>query len=166
MQFLNCTLVGNNGSTSLIRNRSTVGVPFHIFTNNIFTSNSFTTELINYNASWQTSGTITILTNLFDGAVTAPLQVNGSPVIGVSGNIAGNPDFFDLLGGDYRITTSSIAIDAGSSLNDVVEDFSGGPRPIGAFYDIGAFEGFSTSTLPMATFNFSTEAKNWNFYLE
>lgn len=41
---------------------------------------------------------------------------------------------------DFTLTSSSPCINAGVSLSDVTEDYLGVPRPIGAGYDIGAYE--------------------------
>jgi len=41
---------------------------------------------------------------------------------------------------NYRLLTGSPAIDKGTALSDVPDDFDGNSRPKGAAYDIGAFE--------------------------
>jgi len=48
----------------------------------------------------------------------------------------------DPANGDYRLNpaTAQAAIDAGIALADVPTDFAGNPRPLGAAYDIGAYE--------------------------
>jgi hypothetical protein len=45
-----------------------------------------------------------------------------------------------LSGGDYRLLAGSPAIDAGTHVNGVAEDYDGNLRPQGGGYDIGAFE--------------------------
>jgi hypothetical protein len=51
-----------------------------------------------------------------------------------------NPLFIDPYGFDYHLLPSSPAIDAGTILNVVQDDFDGITRPQGSGYDIGAFE--------------------------
>jgi hypothetical protein len=48
--------------------------------------------------------------------------------------------FVDPLVGDYRLKAGSPAIDAGLFLADVPVDLTGGPRPAGLAFDIGAYE--------------------------
>src|SRR6266850_4483547 len=54
--------------------------------------------------------------------------------------LGGNPGFPGAAGGDFHLTPSSPAIDAGASLSEVPTDFEGTPRPQGSAYDIGADE--------------------------
>ena len=48
--------------------------------------------------------------------------------------------FVDAESHDYRLHPGSPAIDAGTTLEEVTEDFDGTPRPQGEAYDIGAYE--------------------------
>jgi hypothetical protein len=45
-----------------------------------------------------------------------------------------------LLTADYHLNPGSPAIDAGLTLPWLAVDLAGNPRPLGAGYDIGAFE--------------------------
>ncbi len=49
--------------------------------------------------------------------------------------------FEDPAAGDYRLKVGSPAVDAGETLADVPADLEAAARPIGAAYDVGAFEG-------------------------
>lgn len=49
--------------------------------------------------------------------------------------------FESVAGNDYHLKDSSPAVDAGENRSDVDDDLEGTPRPLGASYDIGAFEG-------------------------
>jgi hypothetical protein len=58
--------------------------------------------------------------------------------------------FADAAANDYHLSTTSPAIDAGSSLNAPVVDIEGNARPAGSAYDIGAYE-FGASPPPPDT---------------
>ncbi len=51
-----------------------------------------------------------------------------------------NELFVNPAAHDYRLKDGSPAINAGTTLADVPTDLDGNPRPIGAAYDIGAYE--------------------------
>jgi hypothetical protein len=58
-----------------------------------------------------------------------------------AGNQDGAPDFVDQAGGDLRVMSGSPTVDAGA--NDALSgghDFAGASRPLGAGFDIGAYE--------------------------
>jgi hypothetical protein len=69
-----------------------------------------------------------------------------APLVAESGNTAANPTFVDLAGGDYRLGPGSPAIDTGTTIAAVTDDFDGALRPLdgdataGEAYDMGAFE--------------------------
>jgi hypothetical protein len=50
-----------------------------------------------------------------------------------------DPMFVNPAAGDFRLQPTSPGIDAGTRVK-VETDYSGGPRPLGGSYDIGAFE--------------------------
>ncbi|HUV67651.1 MAG TPA: right-handed parallel beta-helix repeat-containing protein [Sedimentisphaerales bacterium] len=51
-----------------------------------------------------------------------------------------NPMFVDPVANDYHLRPDSPAVDAGITLENVVNDFDSNPRPQGTAYDIGAYE--------------------------
>jgi len=55
-------------------------------------------------------------------------------------NLANDPGFVDAASRDFRIGADSRAIDAGTTVPEVTTDFLGTVRPVGAAFDIGAFE--------------------------
>jgi parallel beta-helix repeat protein len=55
-------------------------------------------------------------------------------------NLISNPNFVDAPANDFRLLSSSPAVDAGMTLSLVTGDFAQNPRPQGSAYDIGAYE--------------------------
>lgn len=51
-----------------------------------------------------------------------------------------DPRFKSAASGDFTLQSGSLAIDKGVKLTTVVDDYSGTLRPVGAAYDIGAYE--------------------------
>ena len=59
------------------------------------------------------------------------------------GTITGAPTFVNYTGdatGDYHLSASSPAVNAGTSIGAPSSDFSGGARPQGSAWDIGAYQ--------------------------
>jgi len=73
--------------------------------------------------------------NLFFGNMT---NISGT-VSGGTHDVYGDPNFANPALGNYHIISPSAAIDAGINVG-VATDRDGIPRPIGAGYDIGAYE--------------------------
>lgn len=61
-------------------------------------------------------------------------------------NLTTNPSFTSAATGDFTLLTGSAAINAGTTIASVTNDFLGVLRPIAANYDIGAYE-----TAPLVT---------------
>jgi parallel beta-helix repeat protein len=73
-----------------------------------------------------------------------------------SNNLLSNPNFVNAAGNDFRLLSSSPAVDAGMTLSSVTVDFARSIRPQGAAYDIGAYEfGGGTGSAPAAPRNLS-----------
>lgn len=62
------------------------------------------------------------------------------PVSGVHDLLGVDPLFVDAAAGNYGLTPSSPAVDAGAWRTEVDGDLDGTPRPQGVGWDIGAFE--------------------------
>ncbi len=60
-------------------------------------------------------------------------------IVTVTNAIDGDPAFVDPGGGDYHIGAGSVARDRGLDAG-VTTDLDGNPRPVGAGYDLGAYE--------------------------
>lgn len=67
----------------------------------------------------------------------------GAGIVGgtQSSNWTAAPFFVNAGAGDFGLHDSSPVLDTGIALTEVPEDFEGHTRPLGAAYDIGAFEG-------------------------
>lgn len=61
------------------------------------------------------------------------------------GTVAADPQFVNYLpsgGGDYRLKSSSPAVNKGATRNSPGYDIDGRARPLGAALDIGAYESY------------------------
>lgn len=89
----------------------------------------------------------------FTGSCTGGTATQGN-------NLTTNPGFTNPGVGDFTITSSSPAFDAGANLSpDLTDDFVGTARPVAAAYDIGAYE---VSARTAGTFYVSTTGSNSN----
>ena len=94
--------------------------------------------------------------NIIVGA-TLPVKLlhNGVTNVEVSNNLSvpnvSGAGFVDAGAGNYQLTTSSPAVNAGSNVSQygIVSDFKGTPRPQGSAYDIGAYE-FQSASAPVS----------------
>jgi len=106
-----------------------------------------------------TIGNVQIVNNTFygnaNGAVTSGTDIGGENLlrnnifgegdVDLDGftadtNVAGDPGFVDAEGGDFHLTDSSAAIDAGAADGAPAFDLEYTTRPTGAGVDIGAYE--------------------------
>jgi hypothetical protein len=67
-----------------------------------------------------------------------------------SNNLLTNPSFVNAEAADFHLQSGSVAIDQGVTVAGVTVDYAGTPRPQGAAYDIGAYEGAGSGTGSMA----------------
>ena len=65
----------------------------------------------------------------------------------VKSNVFADPKFVSPSGFDFHLQSGSPAIDTGLIFAAITKDLDGAPRPLGASYDIGAFE-FGSTTAP------------------
>ncbi len=82
---------------------------------------------------------VLIANNLVDGAITS--RDGGTATLRTNVQGAGPGNFVNLAGGDLHLSALAAgAIDQGTALADVVDDWDGQVRPQGSGYDIGADE--------------------------
>ncbi|CAG0934923.1 putative outer membrane protein PmpB [Thermoflexales bacterium] len=72
--------------------------------------------------------------NLFFNNITSTISVTSG-----GHSLVGDPKFIDPVNGDYRLQVGSAAIDRGVDAG-IHTDLDGNPRPVGAGFDIGAYE--------------------------
>ncbi|KAB2946328.1 MAG: DUF1565 domain-containing protein [Candidatus Methanoperedens sp.] len=95
---------------------------------NVVISNNIVSQ--NYGNQIWVVGSNTIQNNLIDGST------------GTTGTsyITGSPQFVNPSSGDFRIQSTSPAINKGATPKIAIVDFDGKSRPQGGDYDIGAYE--------------------------
>ena len=89
------------------------------------------------------------INNLVTGNPTEISLQNG---LSATGTVTADPQFVNYQAngtGDYHLKSTSPAVNAGTSTSAPVQDFSGGTRPVGGAWDIGAYEyGATAATWP------------------
>ena len=102
--------------------------------------------------------------NYVSHAVTDINTFNAS-VVG-SGNISGNTGFVNVAGNDFRLTSTSVAIDHGRSTGAPLDDYANMDRPAGAGFDIGAYEYTSQTVAKSPVFEFYSFLYSGHFYTQ
>jgi hypothetical protein len=146
----NCTFVGSNDPNGLmfdLRDSSSGSAAKEIINciiaNNTIGSDGSGYAIFGYPGGYNDA--TTVQNNLFfSNSGLAPLDPAGTGIIGVNGNIAGEPQFVDPANGDYHLKAGSPGMDAGQTLALVTDDLEGTLRPVGEAYDIGALEGLGS----------------------
>jgi hypothetical protein len=65
---------------------------------------------------------------------------SGSGLVADHNLLTSQPGFMNSSAGDFRLTSSSPAVDAGVTVPGVLTDWDGTARPQGSGFDLGAFE--------------------------
>jgi hypothetical protein len=81
------------------------------------------------------SASVLDVRNLLILAATLPAEASGASNLAVSSSA-----FVNAAGHDYQLTASSPAVDRGVPIAEVAADRAGIARPVGAAYDVGAYE--------------------------
>ena len=154
----NCTFIGNTcpeGTLFDLRNSEGVGIKEII--NCIFAETSIDngsgSALFHYadtdDENPYNDNTVFENNLFFSNSGLEPLDPSGDDILSVNDNIAADPQFTDAANGEYHLLADSVAIDAGQTLLLVEDDFTDKARPVGAAYDIGAYEGPLPSLYPV-----------------
>jgi len=88
---------------------------------------------------------IVVKNNIVNNTPSPAISNNGVGSV-VSNNLSSVAGFLDAANANFGLTSGSAAIDAGTFLSVVPDDFNGVRRPQGSAYDIGAYEYGGTST--------------------
>ena len=111
--------------------------------NNIFDSDGSANTRI-FATPAQLSGKVTFRTNLWFGGSNGNSRggTGGTASAAGAGDVLTDPKFVNASNppAGFAVQTGSPAIDAGTTLSSVQQDYTGASRPQGAAYDIGAFE--------------------------
>ncbi len=143
----NCTFVGSNNPDGFMFDVRDSGnqagvknIVNCIIANNTIASGGSDFAVFKYVDDY--NDVITLQNNLFfSNSGLDPRDYTGANIIGVNGNITGDPQFTDAANDDYHLKAGSPGVDAGKTLTLVPDDFAGTARPVGPAYDIGAIEG-------------------------
>jgi hypothetical protein len=128
VKILNNTVYGNRGAALSVYGTGSE-VNNVIVKNNIFASDS-----ANHVTNDKNNTTISLENNLY-----WPGRPKLVKITDIS-SITGDPRFVNAAKADFHLLPGSAAIDKGSTLADVSVDKDGQKRPVGAAFDLGAFE--------------------------
>jgi parallel beta-helix repeat protein len=104
------------------------------------TNGGTTSNIIVRNNIVSQNGVAQIGNDLGSSSTITNNLIDGSGGVTGSNYITGNPQFVNPAGGDFRIQSSSPAINQGTSTDAPAVDFNGVSRPNGGGYDIGVYE--------------------------
>jgi hypothetical protein len=110
--------------------------------------------IVGYNSNratafYETSGNPPTDYNLFYNIIT-PASLGAHDINGKDPLLV-NPLASTFAVNNFALTSNSPALNAALTISDVVKDIKGVSRPLGSAYDIGAFEGSSSTTTSSPT---------------
>lgn len=104
-------------------------------------------------ASSAPAATLTAQNNIFYQCITTFVEQSGSITedynladqdlnggLGGANDVTGDPLFVDVPAEDFALQAASPAVNAGTTVASVTVDYAGNSRPVGAAYDLGAYE--------------------------
>ncbi len=131
---------GNNNliANNIFWNNLQSGIQIGGNSNLIYNNTSFSNFGIGISVD---SGNGTLITNNIIYANGGTIQDLGTGTVQTT-NLTTNPLFTNAAADDFTLQSGSDAIDSGTTLAEVQDDFLGisRPQPLGASYDIGAYE--------------------------
>jgi parallel beta-helix repeat protein len=133
----NNNLVYNNVIYNIIHNGSGIDVNYDATNTKIYNNTIYSNSGYGIFIGSSSSGT-SVKNNIIYRNIS-PIRNDGSGT-NISHNSTTDPAFINTGTNDFRLQSTSLAIDAGTSINEVTVDCMGVPRPQGAGYDIGAYE--------------------------
>ena len=154
----NCVFANNNGISTVFVNKATSKIYNNTFANNAGIGLKFavvpTCEVINnifwFNTDNVINGgeSIVISNNAYNteadagagsisGLTATNTFENPTTFIGVATDASGKTASNEA---NWKLKSGAPVINAGTTIVDVVNDLSGGARPVGSAYDIGAYE--------------------------
>ncbi len=137
----NCTLFGNSAGTGGCAYNIAATATSNLTMRNCIARNNPATDASSRTfVNMGPMANLSFVHNLLD-AVPCSTVVIGSGVLTCgAGNLAGSPGFVNAAAGDFHLTASSSAVNAGQAAGAPATDFDGSPRPQGGGVDMGAFE--------------------------
>jgi parallel beta-helix repeat protein len=101
--------------------------------------NNTTYDNQEYGIDVRSSSNTEVKNNIIYGNKSGSITNAGTGTI-QQNNLTDNPNFVDPAKGNFKLNSGSPAIDKGSALTQIKDDFEGTPRPQGSGHDIGAYE--------------------------
>jgi hypothetical protein len=135
-------LIWNNASGILINSWGA-----HVYNNTIVNNTKYVSGSDKVGIQLNTTTGAMLVNNLIYGQPIAILGSNAQ-VIQSNNLINIDPGFVAGAQQDFRLKAGSPAIDAGTALSTVPDDFDGVPRPQGPGFDIGAYEYAVSASVP------------------
>lgn len=148
----NNVVVNNGGPGIVVVKSSGAAAPTGTATNDVVYHNTVVNN--GWGESWgsgihlQDCAGANVRDNIVYGNRTPYFQ-SGDTGTTLANNVTANPLVVNAAGGDYRLTASSPAIDAGANVGITI-DRIGTTRPQGGGYDAGAYE-YTSTPAPSAT---------------
>jgi hypothetical protein len=137
-----------NGSASTAGSASGMQISYYTSGTKVWNNTVYGNRYHGIQVGFDTTTANAIIQNNISYGNLAGDYVNKGSGTSYSNNLVStNPAFANIDASDFRLQSSSPAIDAGVTLSSVTSDINQRVRPAGAAYDIGAYEGSGTSAL-------------------
>jgi len=129
---------GNAGSGVLVNYRS---IGSRIYNNTIFNNSGGVASRFGiYLGTEGGSSGADVRNNIVYQNADGNIVSGGQPNVILTNNLTADPLFVNPGAADFRLLSGSPAIDRGVTLLAYALDFEGTPRPLGAAFDLGAYE--------------------------
>jgi len=135
-------LVYNN---LIYRNRSGIQVYSNTSATGVYNNTIYANQLEGLHFQYYYS--VTARNNIIYANGSSLRDDGGSSVPIYDHNVTSDPSFMNASGGDFRLQSTSSAIDAGTWIAEVTNDIDGAARPAGGGLDVGAYEYITGTSL-------------------